>query len=62
MKDDNKTEMEIMEILNARNSGNTELIQIATLSYLKGVRRWSKNRTNKKNCLNQRKDFENDKT
>jgi hypothetical protein len=38
MKDDNKTEMEIMEIINAiRNSGNTELIQIATLSYLKGL-------------------------
>ncbi len=34
----NKTELEIMEIINAiRNSGNTELIQIATLSYLKGL-------------------------
>ena len=39
MKDNkNKTELEIMEVINAiRNSGNIELIQIATLSYLKGL-------------------------
>lgn len=34
----NKTETEIMKIITSiRNSGNIELIQIATLSYLKGL-------------------------
>ena len=48
----NKTELEIMEVINAiRNSGNIELIQIATLSYLKGLEDGVRIEQAKKNCL-----------